>query len=227
MALKTLITDGFGTGHKARVGHSSQMYVCEVPYDLPPVGSTNRVRYYAERLSLNGAGVSFDMNVNASVTSQEFSVMASSEYDIHIMKVIIWLEDESVVHSKLGNIDPATLTYGIDLIVRESGNDTYILRSAKKFADFIKQTAIEKPFGAGTDVMEISSTTGSDDAWCLVFDLGSLVPYGGLRIGYGTKDKIYCVLRDNYSALTGFDMRVLGYSHHSSLLPGGGLSHGH
>ena len=140
-----------------------------------------------------------------------FTIKASEEYDIRIMKILIYIVDGTVTHDTFGAL--AALSNGVDISIIEFGTETFLVKAAKDFSDLIQQTLAERPFGDAAVSFELRDVnTSNDDAQILPMDIGSLVP-GGLRIGRGTKDTLQVEVNDDLSALTTFTVRAVGYRH--------------
>ncbi len=211
MPVKTQIIDGKGSGKRAEVGTRGFLQVAVREGDPPPQGEVNRFRFFSQLVSSAGDGTgTTNMGVDGT-TAQKFTVDSHKDYDIRIMKILIYIEDGTVSHKTFGAI--ASLTNGIDISVFEAGVETFLVKAGKDFADLIEQTLAERPWGDGATAFELIDVVSNDDAQVLPMDIGSLVP-GGLRIGRGTNDKLQVKVSDNISALTAFTVRVVGYRHY-------------
>lgn len=216
MALKIQIVDGnTGDQYRAEVSHKGFLQV-GIRNGSPPLqGEASDFRFFSQLVSSAGDGTgTTNMNVNGAATSQVFTLNSVSEYDIRIMKFMIFIEDTTVAHGTFGAIP--LLTNGIDISLIEAGEETFLIQSAKSFAHLIQQTFAERPFGDGTTSFEIeNSTVGppSADAQVLPFDVGALVP-SGVRIGRGTLDKLQVKVNDNLEGLISFTVRAVGYRHY-------------
>lgn len=178
---------------------------------IPKLGSASILQFFSQRVSSDGVGGGVtNMNVDGSVNPQFFTLAASKDFDIRIMKLMIFIEDTMVTHAGFGNL--AALTNGVDISVIESKTETFLIEKAKKFADLIEQTVMDAPFGETATAFELQSTTGVQDAQALPMDIGALIP-NGIRIGTGTQDKLQVIVRDDLTGLTQFTVRVLGYKH--------------
>lgn len=206
------IVSGRGAKNRAAIDKRGLLSVSVEPGSPAPVGSSSRYRFLSQLASSVGDGTGVtNMNVNGSSTAQAFTVNSVADYDIRIQKILIYIEDSSVTHSGFGAL--AALSNGVDISVFEDGTETFLVQSAKKFADLIQQTLAERPFGADASSFELASVTGTADAQVLPMDIGSLVP-GGIRIGRGTKDKFQVEVNDDLTGLDFFTVRVLGYRHY-------------
>lgn len=197
----------------AFVTKASSLLVSNTPYtDLENEGALSRYRLLSDLMGVGGLGKgAVSANVDGSSTQQIFKVEASSVFDIRIMKIFIYLEDTTVSHSTFGAL--SALTNGIDLVLIEGGEETFLIKSAKKFVDLIEQTFCEKPFGSGASAFELTSTTGTQDSWILPFYVDALVP-NGVRIGRRTNDRLELRINDDLTGLTQFRVRVGGYRHY-------------
>jgi len=213
VALKVQIVDGQrGSGAGLDIGTRGFAQVSIREGDPPPQGDVNRFRFFSQLASSAGDGTgTIEMNVDGSATPQMFTIDSVADYDIRIMKILIYIEDTTVAHATFGAI--AALTNGIDISVFESGAETFLVQGAKKFADLIQQTVCERPWGDGVLTFELASVTGNDDAQVLPMDIGALVP-NGLRIGRGTQDRMQVEVNDDLTGLTHFTVRALGYRHY-------------
>jgi len=186
-----------------------------VAINEPPVrdpATPSRYRFFSQYADLTGDGTgSTDMAVDGSTTPVEFKVSSSSDYDIRIMKIVIYIRDGAVVHDRFGNI--TTLTNGLDISMREAGVSTPVIEGAKNFAQLIQQTGMESPFGDSSTSFEITNVDGTDDAILLPMTVGNLVP-NGIRVARTTDDALLCVVNDDLTALSEFTIRVMGYRHY-------------
>ena len=152
-----------------------------------------------------------DVGINFTIGPAYFTINSHKDYDIRIMKILIYIEDTTVSHVTFGAL--TALTNGIDISVIENGTETYLVQAGKKFADLIQQTVCERPFGDAAAAFELISVTGTADAQILPMDIGALVP-GGIRLGRGTLDKFQVEVNDELQALDHFTVRVIGYRHY-------------
>jgi hypothetical protein len=211
--LKTTLADGRGAGHEVAVLSDNSLLVTPNLYNpLPPPGTNSQLRFYSGYLGTTGIDSgTLNANVNGSVTQEKFYLASSLTYDIRITKLLIYIQDGTVSHSGFGAL--AALTNGIDIVAIEGAEETYLVKSAKTFADLITQTFAERPFGGDATSFELSSVSGSEDAQVLPYDLGAIIP-NGIRIGRGGIDRLELRVNDNLTALTTFNVRVAGYRHY-------------
>jgi len=212
--LKTVLLDGTGTDNKAKVSRYNAQYVCIHDPELSPSGTKNRKRLFSEVLGSTGASSGIiNMNVDGT-TDQEFYIGADTTvdgdnaFDIYIMSIIFIVADTAVVHSKFGNV--SALTTGIDVIVTESGGETYLLKEIKTGGQMIAHAGALNAFGDGALVNELTNWTDLDDAQIITMPVSQFVP-GGIRLGHGTKDRISLWVRDDLQGLTEFTCRCFGY----------------
>lgn len=177
----------------------------------PLVGSENKIRYFSQLVSSNGDGTgTTNMNVDGSVTTQEFSIDSVEDYDIHINHFIIFIGDTQVTHGNFGNV--GALGTGWDLCVKESGEDTFLIDKATTGGEVIIQSATDLAWGDGNTSFELSNYSGTNDATLVHYPVHQIIP-GGVRIGRGTRDQIISVVNDDLTGLVDFTVRGLGYKH--------------
>ena len=211
MGVDTVIRDAQSKRSLAIDPHGSA-HVSILEAILQPAGAASRYRLLSQLVSTGGDGTgTTNMNVDGSVTTQIFTVDSVADFDIRIMKIMIFIEDSTVSHVTFGAI--AALTNGVSIFMREAGVDTFLVKDGKKFADLIEQTLAAAPFGDDASAFELISTTGTADAQILPMDIGALVP-GGVRIGRGTNDLLCVEIKDDLTGLDLFTVRALGYRHY-------------
>lgn len=210
MALKTTLIDGTGDSYTARVTSYGEVVVTNGHPLLPEVGEPNHVQFFSQKVSSDGLGTGIiNMNVDGSVTPQVFSINAVNDKDIHIMKLVIVIIDGTVTHKAFGSL--AALTNGVDISAVESGVETPFVNKGKNFADLIRQTAAERPWGDAATAFELQDVNAANaDMQLLPMDVGALMP-GGFRIGRRSVDKLIVRISDNLTALVEFAVRALGY----------------
>ena len=212
MSVPFTIKDGRGTGISAGVSKSHGLQVAPVIPDVPPVGKVSRYRFFSARLgSTGGDGGTVNMNVNGSVTPQEFYIASHADYDLFITDLAMIIADTGLTHANFGGV--SILANGYDLKVTEANETVYIIEKAKTSGQVIAFSGFTNPFGSTTTSWELTNWTGTTDAHVISIPIRNWVP-GGLRIGRGTKDRITSVVNDNLTGLTEFYIRVFGYRHY-------------
>lgn len=218
MAVKNRILDGKGKGFEAEVSSHHGLSVSEIFPDLPDTGTKNRYRFYRALLGSTGADSgTTNMNVNGSVTAQEFYIGSHADYDIHIMGIAIVIADDSVVHNRFGNISTTTVTSGWDLYLIESDETTYLVENARTSGEVLFQSGFFNAYGDAASTWELTNwgplTTDANDATTIYLPIATWVPVG-VRLGRGTDDKLVSVVNDDLTGLTEFYCRVFGFAHY-------------
>ncbi len=213
MSLDTYITDGIGSKTRANVTADHALVVSQTNPKLPEPGSLNKLRYYSSLLGSTGADSgTTNQNVSGAVTEQEFYIAADEDFDIRVMKLVIFIGDNLNRHNKFGNVN--ALSNGWDLKFTEGGVDTFVISAAATGGEVIQQSGPELGYGDGTATWELSDyNADSDDATLVSIPMFQIIP-GGLRIGQGTKDRITSVIKDDLTGLVDFTVRVIGYRHY-------------
>lgn len=209
--IKTGIGDGGGSGNVGRVSKHGALYVASSLPDLPPPGTKNRQRVFSEVTGSTGASSgTVNMNVDGS-TDQEFYIGANQDaenpYDIYILSLVLIVADTAVLHNKFGNEN--ALTTGIDVIVTEAGELSYLLKAIKTGGELIAHSGAVYAYGDGATVSEVINWSATTDAQVVTLPLWQYIP-GGIRLGHSTKDKLSVWVRDNLTGLTEFTCRAFG-----------------
>ena len=194
MGIEVKIKDGIGNANELEVNKYHAAATYDTIPEVLPEGTKNRRQFFRSVLT--------SMNVDGSVTPIEFTVSAADTYDIYIRQISLIIEDSKVYYDKYGNIAP--LTNGVDLIVSESGTETFILESAKTGSDISSQLGIENP------AVRVSSVSG--ELITLTFDVTKAIE-GGIRLGKNGTDFLKFVVNDSLLGLDAHNLYIIGYKH--------------
>lgn len=202
------IFDGFGTGKGAKVTEEGNLNVVVHPH--PPFGETKVALPYRQKFA-DSSGVT-NMNVDGSVTEQEFYIQAEQARDVHVNSLSIRIADGGTpTLNKFGSI--AELTNGIkwewvtsDLGVVELHEG--ITTNLEMVRTGHKTSAI----GTGTDAyLADVSGGGSDKAYLPIIDISEQfgMPWG-MKLRKGTEDKMVFTVRDDLTAVSIVDIIAYG-----------------
>jgi len=195
----------------------------EVDTTYPPITNDRQIILYVDDLTLNGDGVTTDMKVDGSVTTQEFFVSAEPDSDIFINSVSFFIAAELVVTDLgefAGIVTP--LTNGCQLIY-ESGEvgDIIIGDNLQTNYDLLRMCNMNPQFGLDSNAAFkiIQAFSNQDDGYLFILkfaDYGYEQEYsGGIRLKAGTTDRLVFKIRDNLnltpSDISSFDGRVYGF----------------
>ena len=212
MSFLSRIVDGIGTGRQAKVNQYNALKVANSIPEVVPIGDASRYRFFSALTGSTGADSgTTNMNVNGGTTAQQFYIAANPDYDIYIMGIVIFIGDDAIVHNRFGNINGVST--GWDLILKEAGEQTFIIKQAKTGGEVIVQSGFFNPFGADATSFELTNYNSTDDAQLTYVNIGAMVP-GGVRIGRGTEDRLQSFVRDDFTGLVTFNVRALGYRHY-------------
>lgn len=207
--IQTIIEDP-QTRERARVIDGA-LRVYQAPSPPPMTGVANTQQYLTGLLGTTGLDSgSTAANVLGTLASPvKYKVSASLDYDIHIMRILVFLSDSSITLNRFGFI--TALTNGINLTLNEAGNTTYILKDVKTSGQLIAQGGGADVFGdnATLSIMPAGGSTGTD-AQAVGIPMWRWIP-NGLRIGRGTADTLTLEVRDDLTGLTEFYVRIFGY----------------
>lgn len=148
------------------------------------------------------------MNINGSVTNQDFCVDANDDYDIYIKTIFVEIEDDgSPALNKFGSIAAPGLTNGVEWIYFQSNLGEYTLHEGIKTNKAFLNIGIDT-VGVGTGVdagLWDTSGGGTSKSYLPIIDLGEMngMLYG-IRLKKGSKDKIIFRIKDDISSLVSF-----------------------
>jgi len=197
------ITNGAGDSTPAKVDKYNSIKVNISEPEIPETGTQNRKRFFSETVS--------GMNVDGSVTSQTFDLTsdATNNYDIKINNIVLVLSDSAINPKNYGNVSP--LTNGVDLLVKEGGDTTYLVEKAKTGGNLLAQSGLPSPFGSGTGVNVLSNWSTNDDALVVTWDITQIMGGQGIRLGRGIRDKICFCVNDDLTGLVEHFIIFQGY----------------
>lgn len=147
----------------------------------PIVNSVYRVDCTSMYLSNNSNDI--DMNVNGSITPQEFKISASANYNTLINKITIRIKDSKIDKDRYGFVN-LTSGNGVNIILTKNSNSILIFENVKSIYQFIN------------DGFSFEVSTDSKNSF---FKYEFFKP---LLLSKGSTDKLSLFVRDD---LTGLD----------------------
>lgn len=206
---------------KPIVNDDGRLYEIDTVY--PPITNDRQIILYVDDLTLNNDGVTTDMKVDGSVTTQEFSVNADNEFDIFINSVSFFIAAENVVADLgefAGIVTP--LTNGCQLIYENSDEgDIVIGDNLQTNYDLLRMCNMNPQLGLVSNAAFkiVQAFSNQDDGYLFVLkfaDYGYIQEYsGGIRLKAGTSDRLVFKIRDDLnltpSEISSFDARVYGF----------------
>ena len=206
---------------KPIVNDDGRLYEIDTVY--PPITNDRQIILYVDDLTLNNDGVTTDMKVDGSVTTQEFSVNADKDFDIFINSVSFFIAAENVVTDLgefAGIVTP--LTNGCQLIYENSDEgDIIIGDNLQTNYDLLRMCNMNPQFGLVSNAAFkiVQAFTNQDDGYLFILkfsDYGYEQEYsGGIRLKAGTTDRLVFKIRDDLnltpSEISSFDGRVYGF----------------
>lgn len=206
---------------KPIVNDDGRLYEIDTVY--PPITNDRQIILYVDDLTLNNDGVTSDMKVDGSVTTQEFSVNADNEFDIFINSVSFFIAAENVVTDLgefAGIVTP--LTNGCQLIYENSDEgDIVIGDNLQTNYDLLRMCNMNPQFGLVSNAAFkiVQAFSNQDDGYLFILkfsDYGYEQEYsGGIRLKAGTTDRLVFKIRDDLnltpSEISSFDGRVYGF----------------
>lgn len=196
--------------------------IYEIDTTFPPITNDRQVILYIDDLSLNGDGVTTDMKVDGSVTTQEFFVNSDSDFDIFINSISFFIAAELVI-ADLSDFAGITLplTNGCQLIYETKGEEITIGDDLKTNFDLLRMCSMNPQIGLESNnaFKVIQAFSNQDDGYLFILrfsNYGYEEEYsGGLKLRAGTTDRVVFKIRDNLnltpSEISTFNGKVYGF----------------
>jgi hypothetical protein len=207
VAIKAVI-EGADGSQKLKVGPEGEAFVVVHPH--PPFEEISQSLPYRGRFS-NSAGAT-NMNVDGSVTNQDFYLSAINDRDIYVNSISIRIADTgSLALNKFGAL--TALTNGVEW--EWSSQDVGIITlhdGIKTNLEFIRTGHKTSSIGTGNDAyLADVSGGGTESAYLPIIDISEQFgkPWG-IRLRKGTNDKMTFRIRDSLTGLTNFDAIAYG-----------------
>jgi hypothetical protein len=203
MTLKTEIVNG--QGGRSTTAFVNQNHALRTESSVPEIqrpGTVNRARLFNGFVT-NAAGVS-NMNVDGSVTPVEFTLQASTDYDLYVTGIDILIASNSIANNKFGDL-PA-LSNGWDLFVIEQGMQTDIVTAATTTGELTVRST-EPPLDLA------NWNPSNDNARSIRINIKASFAfdtYQGVRIGRGGKDRLVALVSDDLTGLSELTVRAIG-----------------
>ena len=188
--LKSVITDGKGTGRKVMIDDQDAMVVSMTT--CPPLTIQKNKIFRSYLADSTG---STNMRVNGSVTNVDFYVSASGTADRYITQLSFIIADASATLSLFGAI--AALTNGCKLTYERTGETITIHNALKSNWDFVRLSLGNPAFGQTTNAFIASNVFGASEGVIPVLDFTRIMPPYGIKLDKGTIQRLILTVRDN------------------------------
>lgn len=208
MGLKAKIQDGKGSKNFGHIDYEGNFHVVEHPH--PPLEEKIQSFPFRARMS-NSSGVT-NMNVNGSVTSQDFTINAEADYEVFIKTLFVEIEDSGTLTlNKFGAL--TALTNGVSMYYFTQETGEYELHEGiKTNKEFIRMGIDTHGIGTGTEAyLADVSGGGTSKSYLPIIDWGEMCGMRyGLRLKKGTTDKLIFRINDDLTGLVTFDAIAYG-----------------
>ena len=181
----------------------------EVDTTYPPITNDRQIIVYVDDLTLNGDGVTTDMKVDGSVTTQEFFVSAELDSDIFINSVSFFIAAETLVIDlfEFGATN-GTLTNGCQLIYENSEEGEIIIGdNLNSNFELLRMCGLKPSLGLSSNTaFQIQKAFSNSDVGYL-FILNFLTygyesEYrGGLRLKKNANERLVFKVRDDLNLI--------------------------
>lgn len=176
--------------------------LCEIESEIPIVDEKN-VSIYRKNLTLNNDGVTTEMTVDGSLSSQKFFIESETDGDIHITSVSFFIAAE-VNTCNLNEFAATTeLTNGCDFIFKSKDNgEIFLNQGIKTNYDLLKMCNFLPNFGNTTNAFKVLNVfSASDEGYIPVFyfkNYGYEPDYrGGIILRSGERDCLIFKINDD------------------------------
>ena len=207
MSIKSLISDGRGSGRKAEVTKDRSLLVAST--GVPPELENTALKPFVSFM-VDDTGDE-DMRVDGSTNSVDYFIGSSDEGDRYIHTLAITIADAGAEPSEFGNL--TALTNGCQLIWQDNLlGDVIIADTLQSNFDFLQLATFEQPFGTASNAFRLQNVVGASEAFVPILDFEDVfgLPYG-LLIPKDSQRKLILRVRDNTSAVDRFDIKAFGY----------------
>lgn len=201
---KTLLVDPI-TRKAARVLNGGALEVVQT--GVPTQGQQQKAILYRDYF--RDSSGAFDMRVDGSTNSVEFTIEASDDKNVdrYITSLSFQIADQNATLSQFGNI--GALTNGVDVEYRNNiiagGIVSLSLEGLKSNWDFIRLANGKPAFGTGASAFQATNVSGNSEGYIPVVDIDEIfgLPYGIVLRG-NTNDKFVIRINDNVSGVDAF-----------------------
>jgi len=203
--LKTSLHDQ-KNGHSLAIEEDGSVNVYVIPQ--PPKDAEQITLPIAEYMKLNGTGVTA-MNVNGSVTNQDFYVEAR-DYDIYINTVVFDIADAGASLEKFGAL--TALTNGLEFYYFNQTQGKYTIESGlKSNYDMIKLANFQPAFGSGNEAYKLTNVVGASESYVGVIDLEDVFGLQwGLKLKAYSTDRLGFIVKDNITGIDAMTVKIYG-----------------
>lgn len=203
--IKTLLS-----GKRAEVANveDEALLVHVVPH--PPLVAENRSFPFFGSFTVNGDGVTENLNVDGSVNPVEAFLGSVPDGDIYIQTANVLIADSGVVSlNRFGGA--SELTNGVNLFFDLQNDRTTVMQPFKSNFDFIRAGTLTEGTGGKNDAYQLANADASNnDGYNPVLDL-TRVSQQGVRLRRDEGDRIGIIINDDLTGVSTFEIRVTGF----------------
>lgn len=217
MPVRSQIIDGTGTRRAVGVTKDNRLLVSAAITEDVSTGSGSTaedlttIPFRQYFTSTGAAGGSSAMNVNGSVTPQEFYIDAPQDGDRYITILSLAVSDSSATPAKFGGITALTKGFQVYFTSAKYGV-IYIHDGIKTNFEMMRFGMGTPSIGGAGDAFRVSNVIGNADTYMTFVDLSKLMPPYGVRLKYLSTQKLTIRIRDDLTALDGFDCVAYGFT---------------
>lgn len=197
-----------GEGVDSALIKDEALLVSVLPY--PPAGVAGKTLPFTGALTVNGDGITIDLNVDGSTIPIDAFIGPPVTGDLYLTTANVLIADNGAVAlNKFGS--QSSLTNGISFFIETENKRTSIGLSLKSNFDFIRVGTLTQGTGGKTDAYQLANTdSANNDGYNPVLDFRSVSPTG-IRLRKDTLDKIGIEISDDLTGVATFNVLINGY----------------
>lgn len=151
------------------------------------------------------------MAVDGSTTNVNFWVPAGQENDRYICRLDFVIADAGQGLNEFANTNSA-LTNGCRFFYEDDLGEVDIHDALKTNWDFVRLAGGNPAIGATTDAFRASNVSGASEGYIPQLDLRTTFGFRwGLRLAFGTVQRLVITIRDDCTAADQFDVIAYGF----------------
>lgn len=204
--LPTTICDAHGTSNCLQVGPEGEISI--VMHAHPPRDEATEAYPWTSYFQNGGSN---DMRVNGATTPQVFEVSSSTERDIYVKTISIYIADNTAAIDLFGAL--AALTNGVKFGYRNNVlGEVVIEEGLKSNLEMLRIGQNTQGVGDKTTAYQLSVAGAGADAYIPLIDLSATFGFPwGLRLKKNDNDSLFFTVQDDLSTgLDGFNIKAFG-----------------
>lgn len=205
--VRVRIVDGTESSRAACVTKDHGLLVAVDP--SPPI-LEQRTIIFRQYMTVDGEpDGSHDMRVDGSGDPVLFYVKAAQAAYRYITSLSFIISDVNATLDKFGFL--TALTNGCRLYYESAMGDIDIHDGLKSNFDFVRLAMGQPAFGTTGDSFRASNVVGNSEGYIPVVDFQKMLPPFGIRLDFGSVQRLVLAVQDDTQLVDGFDAIAFGF----------------